>query len=309
MVPGASLILYLAFRYMTGTLSFGIRGLYIHILDTNFLSVILNLKDKFNTELVNSVLFYLRAFLLSRHENQLEIYINYNDLICKKIYSTDLKDDMIGTEDDDFGLRAFFTEEIAVLETKNATKVIQAKSSNLSLALSLILCRNNYRRINLQSKSSTILIVNESDTVSNSQYVQFMNVVFEAQRTGIKINVLDCHLRSDMFSGPENGTGHVLLKQASSISSGFYLIINSIPEVIPALFQFCGISPTSAEIFSQPKQKIMDFRGSCFCHGKIVDIGFVCSVCLSGMCLLFSNSHEIILIYSFLFIQPFLQSL
>jgi transcription initiation factor TFIIH subunit 3 len=27
----------------------------------------------------------------------------------------------------------------------------------------------------------------------------------------------------------------------------------------------------------------VDFRAACFCHRKVVDIGFVCSVCLSSM--------------------------
>lgn len=26
----------------------------------------------------------------------------------------------------------------------------------------------------------------------------------------------------------------------------------------------------------------VDFRAACFCHRKVVDIGFVCSVCLSS---------------------------
>lgn len=26
----------------------------------------------------------------------------------------------------------------------------------------------------------------------------------------------------------------------------------------------------------------MDFRAACFCHKRVVDIGFVCSICLSS---------------------------
>ncbi|KAK3826312.1 MAG: TFIIH subunit Tfb4/p34 [Linnemannia elongata] len=33
-----------------------------------------------------------------------------------------------------------------------------------------------------------------------------------------------------------------------------------------------------------PGQDQVDFRAACFCHKKIVDIGFVCSVCLSIFC-------------------------
>ena len=31
-----------------------------------------------------------------------------------------------------------------------------------------------------------------------------------------------------------------------------------------------------------PTQDKIDFRAACFCHKNIVDIGFVCSVCLSS---------------------------
>jgi hypothetical protein len=34
-----------------------------------------------------------------------------------------------------------------------------------------------------------------------------------------------------------------------------------------------------------PSQDQVDFRAACFCHKKIVDIGFVCSVCLSSKCI------------------------
>lgn len=33
-----------------------------------------------------------------------------------------------------------------------------------------------------------------------------------------------------------------------------------------------------------PGQGNVDFRASCFCHRKVVDVGFVCSVCLSIFC-------------------------
>jgi hypothetical protein len=34
--------------------------------------------------------------------------------------------------------------------------------------------------------------------------------------------------------------------------------------------------------FSVPPQDAVDYRAVCFCHGEVVDIGFVCSVCLSS---------------------------
>lgn len=36
------------------------------------------------------------------------------------------------------------------------------------------------------------------------------------------------------------------------------------------------------QYIATPTQDRVDFRAACFCHKKIVDIGFVCSVCLSS---------------------------
>lgn len=34
--------------------------------------------------------------------------------------------------------------------------------------------------------------------------------------------------------------------------------------------------------FASPPQDAVDFRAVCFCHHNVVDVGFVCSVCLSS---------------------------
>jgi transcription initiation factor TFIIH subunit 3 len=31
-----------------------------------------------------------------------------------------------------------------------------------------------------------------------------------------------------------------------------------------------------------PSNDDVDFRAACFCHGRVVDVGYVCSVCLSS---------------------------
>ena len=225
------------------------------------------MESKFSSELLKANLFYLRSFLNAKYENQLDIFINYNGQICKKVYSTYSTELLSESEIEDFGIKSFFANLL--------NEDLPAHNSmNLSYSMSKILCENHSRRISSSIKAS-ILIVNENVSVPNSQYVQLMNSVFEAQRNGIKINVLD-------LNHPASA-GNVLLKQAASITSGYYLNISSVSEVIPALFTFSPeISSSSQNILNTFKQESVDFRGSCFCHGKVVDIGYVCSVCLSG---------------------------
>ena len=207
--------------------------------------------------------FYLRSFLIAKYENQLDIYVNFNGQLCKKIYSTTSHE---SEESEDFGIQKFLKE----VSTKELTKF---NPLNLSYALSMILCENNSRKLSSPLKSS-ILIINENFLVPSSQYVQLMNSLFESQRNGIKINVLDLM---------DQDTSNVLLKQSASITSGYYINIKSTSEIIPALLNFPPELSSSAQaIFNRPKQEIVDFRGSCFCHGKVVELGYVCSVCLSG---------------------------
>lgn len=40
--------------------------------------------------------------------------------------------------------------------------------------------------------------------------------------------------------------------------------------------------PSIRSMMTVPTQDRVDFRAACFCHKDIIDIGFVCSVCLSS---------------------------
>jgi transcription initiation factor TFIIH subunit 3 len=217
----------------------------------------------------------LRSFLTAKYENQLDVYINFNGQICKKIYSTTTTTTAAAQEsdDEDFGIKKFLSD------LKDLKDLPKFNPLNLSYALSLILCENNSRKLSSPSKSS-VLIINENVSVPSSQYVQLMNSLFEAQRNGIKINVLDL-MNQD--------TSNVLLKQSASITSGWYINLKSISEVIPTLLNFpAELSSSAQSILNCPKQEVIDFRGSCYCHGKVVDLGYVCSVCLSGNIIIYN---------------------
>jgi len=41
-------------------------------------------------------------------------------------------------------------------------------------------------------------------------------------------------------------------------------------------------SPAIRKIIAVPTHDKVDFRAACFCHKNTIDIGFVCSVCLSS---------------------------
>jgi hypothetical protein len=54
-------------------------------------------------------------------------------------------------------------------------------------------------------------------------------------------------------------------------------------ENIPASSQLIFLPPPHLrDQLGLPPQDKVDFRAVCFCHQRVVDIGFVCSVCLSS---------------------------
>lgn len=60
--------------------------------------------------------------------------------------------------------------------------------------------------------------------------------------------------------------------------------------------------PTTRAMFALPSPQHIDYRAACLCHHSLVDVGFVCSVCLSGM----RNLSDVITFCHFLSFQHFL---
>ncbi|RYN94964.1 hypothetical protein AA0120_g3770 [Alternaria tenuissima] len=119
--------------------------------------------------------------------------------------------------------------------------------------------------------TSRILIVSVSGDLAN-QYIPVMNSIFAAQRKRIPIDILK--LAGDT----------VLLQQASDATGGVYMK----PDCPEGLLQYLMMAflpdVTARTSLIVPSAGGVDFRAACFCHRKVVDIGFVCSVCLSIFC-------------------------
>ncbi|KAI0775718.1 transcription factor Tfb4 [Trametes elegans] len=117
-----------------------------------------------------------------------------------------------------------------------------------------------------------ILVLSVSPDQS-STYIPIMNSIFSAQKLKVTIDV--CKI-----FGAEN----VFLQQAAHLTGGAYIRV----EKLDALLQYMMMSflPTPAirQLIAVPTQDRVDFRAACFCHKRIVEIGFVCSVCLSIFC-------------------------
>ncbi|KAJ5997545.1 hypothetical protein N7522_009205 [Penicillium canescens] len=120
---------------------------------------------------------------------------------------------------------------------------------------------------------SRILIVSVSgSTDSAHQYIPVMNSIFACQRLHIPIDV--CKLSGDA----------VFLQQASDATKGVYMALSEPRGLLQYLMMAFLPDQRSRRHLVLPTRVDVDFRAACFCHRRVVDVGFVCSICLSIFC-------------------------
>ncbi|KAI0949379.1 hypothetical protein AcW1_009011 [Taiwanofungus camphoratus] len=117
-----------------------------------------------------------------------------------------------------------------------------------------------------------ILVLSVSPDQSSS-YIPIMNSIFSAQKLKVTIDICKVY-------GPES----IFLQQAAHLTGGSYISLDRPDALLQYLTMSFLPSPSIRQLLSVPTQDKIDFRAACFCHKRIVDIGFVCSVCLSIFC-------------------------
>ena len=126
---------------------------------------------------------------------------------------------------------------------------------------------------------SRILVVSVSGDLAH-QYIPIMNTTFAAQRLRIPIDILK--LAGDT----------VFLQQASDTTKGIYMHLRSPQGLLQYLMRAFLPDQMARKNLVASTQEVVDFRAACFCHRKVVDVGFVCSICLSSKSSYLSLSEE-----------------
>lgn len=121
-------------------------------------------------------------------------------------------------------------------------------------------------------KSRILIISVSSSTGSAHQYIPIMNAIFACQRLRIPIDV--CKLSGDA----------VFLQQASDATRGVYMSLSEPRGLLQYLMMAFLPDQRSRQHLVLPTRVDVDFRAACFCHRRVVNIGFVCSICLSIFC-------------------------
>jgi len=120
--------------------------------------------------------------------------------------------------------------------------------------------------VGLQSR---ILVVSVSGDLAH-QYIPIMNSTFAAQRLRVPIDILK--LAGDT----------VFLQQAAFTTKAVYLQLANLQGVLQYLMMAFLPDQLARKHLVVPTQEVVDFRAACFCHRRVVDVGFVCSICLSS---------------------------
>ncbi|KAK3230664.1 hypothetical protein Dsin_002545 [Dipteronia sinensis] len=145
--------------------------------------------------------------------------------------------------------------------------------SLLSGSLSMALCyiQRVFRSGSLHPQPRILCLQGSPD--GPEQYVAIMNAIFSAQRSMVPID--SCYI------GVQNSA---FLQQASYITGG----VHHKPQQLDGLFQYLltifATDLHSRSFLQLPKPVGVDFRASCFCHKNTIDMGYICSVCLSIFC-------------------------
>lgn len=121
--------------------------------------------------------------------------------------------------------------------------------------------------------SSRILLLSVSSTTSSaSQYIPIMNSIFACQRLRIPIDI--CKVSGDA----------VFLQQAADATKGIYMPLSAPQGLLQYLLMTFLPDQRARSHLIEPSRVDVDFRAACFCHRRIVDLGYVCSICLSIFC-------------------------
>mmetsp|Transcript_28160 Transcript_28160/g.46335 ORF Transcript_28160/g.46335 Transcript_28160/m.46335 type:complete len:314 (-) Transcript_28160:14-955(-) len=156
---------------------------------------------------------------------------------------------------------------------KNDAQQKCANGSLLAGGLSHALCiLNKVLTKDLPHIDARVLVLCASNDIS-SQYIPLMNCIFSAQKLDVCIDACVLTTNDSLF-----------LQQASHLTHGIY----SKPPYLKGLIQHLLMTylPSKAvrKHLCLPSTQNVDFRASCFCHQKPIDIGVVCPVCLSIFC-------------------------
>ncbi|TFK73924.1 Tfb4-domain-containing protein [Pluteus cervinus] len=239
---------------------------------------------------LSQLLTFLNAHIASKHENSLAVFGAFprKSILLYASSNTPTSDDTMDANwfppfrQVDFTVVRRITEELDSLEGASEDEAPTALVGALTKALCYVnrimqppaqAIAKPSDKVDLSTLPEPhILILSVSPDLATS-YIPIMNAIFSAQKLKVMIDVCQIY-----------GEDSVFLQQAAHLTGGSYILLERRDALLQYLIM-CFLSPQSIrQTLSVPTQDRIDFRAACFCHKNIVDIGFICSVCLSIFC-------------------------
>lgn len=225
---------------------------------------------------IDSVMVFCNSYLMMKHSNQLAVYA-CDTLNATVIYPAEPIVNRTGSIIHD-GKFELFVELNGIISSKLKEIVDQAYNkdqqqsvSKLSGAFSQALCYIHKKSLGEQRLNSRILILKTSEDVS-AQYMSIMNCIFASQKNDITVDACSLFTKSGF------------MQQASDITGGTYHFVENTNALLELMLWIYLPDQNMRHKLQLPSNVEIDYRAACFCHKKLVEIGFVCSVCLSIYC-------------------------
>lgn len=237
------------------------------------------------TKCLDCLLVFVNSFLMLNHRNKIAFIASHSSKSVYLYPSGDGDEEKVSSEQSIESGHAGFTNVNNAVTSRfkelmkdgcgkddiRSDSLIAGSMANALCYIHKILSEDKGR----SNISPRMLIIKVADDAA-SQYLSFMNVIFAAQKEDIAIDA--CVL------GQDSG----LLQQACGMTGGIYFKVPTQESLLQYLLTIFLPEPRVRKddmIFSRDKfLGNVDYRAACFCHRNLIEIGFVCSVCLSIFC-------------------------
>ncbi|XP_057340463.1 general transcription factor IIH subunit 3 [Microplitis mediator] len=247
------------------------------IMDVNPLQRLVVNDPKAMTQCIDAVVVFANAHLMQSSTNELAV-LGCHGQGAKFFYPLPDKPMEIRQFDGQYEKLTLVERTIRSQLQETINELLQygnlRNESLISGAMSLALCyisRLERDKVPGEKLHSRILIVTGSND-SATQYMNYMNIFFTSQKMGVVIDV--CSLDQEL----------TLLQQACDITGGNYLKIPQFAGLLQYLLWVFLPDPAVRTKLVLPPPVKVDYRAACFCHHELIDIGYVCSICLSIFC-------------------------
>lgn len=230
------------------------------------------------TKWLDSVTTFCNSHLMLEESNELTVVASFTS-VNKLILSTEagLKPNKnVVALDGQFEKFAFVTDILrnGIVDLIKKSTIVTTSDCLLASALGQALCKIN----NTKNLASRILFVSCSLQVGSysAQYMDLMNAFFAAQKMNVPIDA--CVF---MKEEPKRSS---IVEQGCDLTGGYFLNMPNVNGNLEYLFWIFLPSTKTRNTLLLPERRKATHRAACFCHRNIIDIGYVCSVCLSIFC-------------------------